>query len=292
MRGRSVAVALCLVIGACGGSNSSDPEQAVDEVAEPTEAARPPAPEARTLTIDGVERPFKLFVPDSLSSDPAPLVLNLHGVGGRGDEVLSESNFNVVAQDEGIIVAYPDAQLGEWNFDDNTDVDFLAAIIDDVTSDVPVDLSRVYAIGFSQGGDFSTSLPCRDAGRYAAVASVSVLNHHAACPGSNPAAVLAFVGTTDAIYSIEEGLLIDVPVPDPPGPLTDEIDGWVATNQCDESPNEEALPKDVIRREYACETGALVVYIHGGGHVWPTEGHGIDASRAIWDFLNLHQTTP
>lgn len=318
MQTRVIILALCVVLSACGGSDSAESEGVVSDPSEPAtstttsttttttevettraETKPPPAPETRTLTVDKVERSYLLFVPSDLDpGEPVPLVLNLHGFGGIANQLVAGSQFNVVAEAEGIIVAYPNALGGQgfgeppaWKFDDDSDVTFMNAIIDDVSSTLSVDPTRLYAIGFSQGGDFSASLPCRDPGRFAAVASVAVLNHHTTptCAEDRAAPVLAFVGTADPGYSIDEGLTIDVPDPDPPGPLAEEAGDWAATNQCSQTPHESEPVAGVVRQLYDCESGALVIYIHSGEHVWPqSDTEGINASRLIWDFLSGH----
>jgi polyhydroxybutyrate depolymerase len=291
MKRPAIVLALCVLLAGCSGSGESEGA----ESSSPTSAASS-TPVERRVTVAGEERTFFLFVPSSVdTSEPAPLVLNLHGSGDRAPEQISLSGFNTVAETEGIVVAYPTARAGQWTFlSDEPDVDFMDAIINDVSEQLSVDTTRIYAIGFSQGGDFSTSLPCRRPGMFAAVASVSVLNHHTTptCSESAPSAVLSMVGTADGIYSIEKGLTEDVPDPDPPGPLADEVAGWVSTNQCDPEPDETTTDKDVVVREYSCEAGALVVMIHSGGHIWPAEdGVGLDANAAIWDFLSKHSNT-
>jgi polyhydroxybutyrate depolymerase len=320
MRRPAIAFALCVLLAGCSGSGESEGAESgsptsaassttVETATSTTEtetttsdepadgpANEPRKPVERRVTVAGEERTFFLFVPSSVdTSEPAPLVLNLHGSGGRAPGQISLSGFNTVAETEGIVVAYPTARGGQWTFlSDEPDVDFMDAIINDVSEQLSVDTTRVYAIGFSQGGDFSTSLPCRRPGMFAAVASVSVLNHHTTptCSESAPSAVLSMVGTADGVYSIEEGLTEDVPDPDPPGPLADEVAGWVSTNQCDPEPDETTTDKDVVVREYSCEAGALVVMIHSGGHIWPAEdGVGLDANAAIWDFLSKHSNT-
>lgn len=325
MRAGAIVLTLAVLLIGCGGSDSEDADESTTTSTEagtstttstsaPTttgaestttteaETEAPPAPETRTLTVDGIDRSYLLFVSSNLDpSEPAPLILNLHGAGDIANRLVSTSQFNALADDEGIIVAYPNALGGEgfgaptsWKFEDDSDVIFMDAIVDDIASQSSVDSSRLYAIGFSQGGDFSAMLTCRQPGRYAAVALVAVMNHHTAstCSAAHAAPILAFVGTADTVYSIDEGLTIDVPDPDPPGPLAKEAGEWAATNQCGDSPGESEPATGVVRQDYDCESGALVIYIHGGEHVWPQpETEGINANTLIWDFLRSY-TTP
>jgi poly(3-hydroxybutyrate) depolymerase len=91
------------------------------------------------------------------------------------------------------------------------------------------------------------------------------------------------------LYSIEEGLLISSPDPDPPGPLADETGAWAATNGCDGEPDEESLSEGATRHDYDCSNGsALIVYIHPGGHIWPAGQYELDANAIIWEFLDQY----
>ena len=156
MRRPAIALALCVLLAGCSGSGESEGAESssptspassttVEATTSTTEtetntsdepADEPHKPVERRVTVAGEERTFFLFVPSSVdTSEPAPLVLNLHGSGDRAPEQISLSGFNTVAETEGIVVAYPTARAGQWTFlSDEPDVDFMDAIINDVAS--------------------------------------------------------------------------------------------------------------------------------------------------------------
>ena len=74
-------------------------------------------------------------------------------------------------------------------------------------------------------------------------------------------------------------------VDDPPRGMEEEVAAWAGTNRCDLVPTEQTVGDGVLRRGYPCEQGAIVVYTHPGGHIWPDEGDGLDANTVIWEFL-------
>src|SRR5690606_24461731 len=113
--------------------------------------------------ITTTPRSWLMYVPDSYIPDEAtPLVLLLHGRTANGASQAWISDFNAVAEREGIIAVYPDGLDAEWNYtrppesgpNDNLPDDeaFLGALIDDLALDLNIDASRVYVTGYSNGG--------------------------------------------------------------------------------------------------------------------------------------------
>lgn len=250
----------------------------------------------RTLELEGGSRVYELFIPPGHDiHQPAPLVVVAHGGRGSASMVIARSGFDALAAEEGIIVVYPQGVDGVWDFDDEAemdreevnDVEFISALIDQVADAVAIDDERVYVVGFSQGFGLAALLACHMSDRIVAVVSVAGLHHHdgAACPEPQSARVLAIAGETDPITT--EGAP-NLPFADPPGPLVEELEGWVTTNECDPAPEEVALSADVTHHRYTCANGAaLEVYLHPGGHGWPSEmSPGIETNQVIWEFLS------
>lgn len=242
----------------------------------------------REVYVRDVDRSYLLYVPTTYDPrvHPSPLVINLHGATGNADLHRRDSGFDEIAEAEGVVVAYGEAPGGFWNLDGDVERNYVTAVIDDVEAALCIDPDRIYLMGESQGGDLSTLLSCTMADRIAAFATVAVLNHHAiGCPDLSPVRVVAIVGATDPITI---GGFPGAPGPEPPTPLSDEIASWVDTNGCDPAPAESMPFPDVSRSEFKCaEGGALVVYVHPGGHIWPqSPADAIDASTVAWEFLS------
>ena len=250
--------------------------------------------EMRTITVDDTEREYWLFRPTTLDpATPAPLVVDLHGIQGSAS-TMSPLGFSNVAEREGIVVAYPNAVDGVWDLEGTTDVAFVDALVDEVSASIAIDAERVYAIGYSMGGEMATFLTCHLPGEITAVASVAIFDQRGpqACPTPSPARVLGILGELDRIYSIDDGVTDDDGFVDPPGPLAEEVDAWATTNGCSLDYEEQAVEEGVVRREYPCESGALVLYIHPGGHSWDMGTQdGLDTNEVIWEYL-LQYTEP
>ena len=248
----------------------------------------------RDIDVQDVDRSYLLYVPTTYEPgvNPSPLVVNLHGATGNANGHRRDSEFDEIAEAEGVVVAYGEAPGGYWNLEGDVERNYVTAVIDDVEATLCIDPDRIYLMGASQGGDLSTLLSCTMADRIAAFATVAVLNHHAiACPDLSPVRVVAIVGATDPITI---GGFPGAPGPDPPKPLSDEIASWIDTNGCDPAPAESMPFPEVSRREFECaEGGTLVVYVHPGGHIWPRSPlDAIDASTVAWEFLSASPTPP
>jgi polyhydroxybutyrate depolymerase len=250
-----------------------------------------------TVDVGGRSRSSLLFVPPGHDVDePAPLVIKLHGAPSSPEIQVVQSNLNRTASEEGIVVVHPAAVDGVWDFEDGggmdadvNDVEFISAVIGQVSPIVTIDPDRVYAIGFSQGAGFSAFLACHMPEQIAAVVAVAALMcvDGPACPQPQPTRVMGIVGAADPITTRGTG---DLPFVDLPGPILEEAKAWAATNGCDPTPEEEASPGDVTRIRYSCgDDAALLVYIHPGGHAWPAEiSTGIDTNTIIWEFLGQY----
>ena len=134
---------------------------------EPADAlrARPKQPMAdgpiglRPLGI-GRERDGFVYVPSSYHPDrPTPLVVMLHGAGGRGERTMRSTQ--ALAERKGLIVLAPDARQATWDVlygGFGPDVAFIDAALEDVFAHHNVDPARLAIGGFSDGASYALSL--------------------------------------------------------------------------------------------------------------------------------------
>jgi polyhydroxybutyrate depolymerase len=195
---------------------------------------------------------------------------------------------------------HPEAIGHFWNFVAPDDLDYLEEIVALLIGQGCVDANSVYAVGFSQGGDFAALAACRRPGLLAGVASVAVVNSYAPCQDWQATPLIALAGEADPIYLLETGLREDVPISgdpaDRPGPLTDEVGAWAALNGCSDGAARTEQLASAEMTDFECPAGADVRYlVHDGGHVWPGGGDrpasdgpaasGLDASEMIFQFF-------
>jgi len=156
-----------------------------------------------SLTSQGVERTYYLFVPDSAKDGPAPLVILLHG-SGRDGKILVE-HWQSLAKKEGIILAGPDALVRQgWGKDDGPL--FIRHVVEAVQTDYAVDRRAMYIFGHSAGAIFGISMGVLESEYFAAVAvhagalSPSVVPFISRAPRKIPIAV--WVGTNDPGFPV------------------------------------------------------------------------------------------
>ncbi|KAI5891007.1 carbohydrate esterase family 1 protein [Schizophyllum commune H4-8] len=151
-------------------------------------------------TVAGNKRKYLVHLPDDYDADSSsPVVLSFHGVAGNsfgqeGDSQLSYHRQRLA--DKGIIAVYPqglDGKGGGASWDgapyaesDADDIDFVHAILDELSDNLCVDTSRIYASGFSNGGGFTHLLACTPSinKRVAAFGMASGAYYPASHPGS------------------------------------------------------------------------------------------------------------
>jgi polyhydroxybutyrate depolymerase len=280
------------------------------------------------LVHGGRDRFYLVHVPPQAATGASlPVVMAFHGGGGTASRMPFVTNLSAVANEHGFIAVYPGGtgnpnfgrHLLAWNAgfccglprDEHVDdVGFALAVLRDVAARTPVDHTRVYATGISNGGFMSYRLAIELSDRIAAIAPIA-----GALPdvptGTQPVAVMHFHSKDDpsAVYAGGLGRRFnDRQIPFPA--VEPVVEAWAKHNGC--APTR---PDVVDRRTshggahtatklayVACPTGAEVVFwqLSGPGHVWPggpdlsigrfvgESTDVVDASREMWSFFAQH----
>ena len=284
----------------------------------PTEPPSLPAGETkRTLTHDGLERQYVLYIPVSLDwSQAVALVLVFHGGTGNAESAIRMSGFNKVADQNGFILVYPngigrmsDERLLTWNSGtccgyaqekNADDVGFVRAIVTDLQSLVDIDVKRIYATGLSNGGMLSHRLACEAADVFAAVAPVAGTLNFTSCNPSQPISIIEFHGSEDQHVPYEGGFGAESLVHVDYASVQDSVGFWASFNGCNPQPQTNSF--DDIQHETwtgcASSTSVELYTIIGGGHSWPGGEAGwagsdqptttISASELIWEYFASH----
>lgn len=324
VRSRLVALlAVLVVFAACtnGGDDDAAPAPTTTSAAPaPTDApatcspARPvaaDAPEAEggTLAFDGAERRYLLHLPPQYDGTVRlPVVFDFHGYGSAAALQLAYSDIVPLADREGFVVVAPEGQGRPPRFTllgatatETDDVAFTVALLDDLSTRLCLEPSRVYATGMSNGGALSSVLACRAADRFAATAAVAALVHLPACAEADrPVPFLAMMGTDDPVVPFAGGTVNCCGNPNIPA-APDTVAAFARGYGCDDEPTVERLGDDVEHRRYeGCDADVEFYVIEGGGHTWPgaidlaARGLGrttqtIDATETIWAFFERHR---
>lgn len=246
-----------------------------------------------TITHDGLEREYLLYVPESYTGNTAvPLVFSLHGAGGTKESQYDLSQFDQIAEAETFILVTPQGENRMWNINstDNRadDVGFINALIDEMDSRYNIDTDRVYVAGSSLGAFMSFQVACQLSGRIAAVAAVKGIMSPGqidVCQSASPTAIIQMHGTEDPLV--------------PYGGVANTLQFWVNLNQNDTTAVVTSIPdpdpnngNTVNRHVYS--NGAKGIEIEhleviGGVHDWfgePGTNYDINASEEAWQFFN------
>ena len=116
----------------------------------------------------GLKRNYALFAPPTAAASGAPLLVLLHGSFGNGAAIVSL--WIPLAQEEGIVLAGPDAcETQAWQLRADGP-EFIRALIDNVAAKHSIDRSRIYLFGSSGGAVYSLTLSMLQSELFAATA--------------------------------------------------------------------------------------------------------------------------
>lgn len=264
-----------------------------------------------SLVSSGERREYLLYVPKRYDrARPTPLVISMHGAGLWGAAQRDISQWNEVAESDGLIVVYPSGVKGRgpriWRADGGTDltqdVTFISQLIDSLSATYNIDATRIYADGLSNGGGMAFVLSCTLSDRIAAVglvASAQLLPWES-CTDGRAVPMIAFHGTADNAAPYNGGR--SWVAPNPFANIRTWTANWARRNRCGAIPVESVIAVDVTLRAFTdCAHDADVVLytVQGGGHTWPGGGplpawfvgrtsDGVDATRVMWAFFREH----
>lgn len=269
---------------------------------EPTETLAPtstavPSSFERKVTIDDLERSYLLYIPPGLDSQqPVPLVFAFHGYGEKAIGMQRMSGLNDVADLANLLVVYPKGVFSSWNIGEEApgyaiehnidDSAYVREILLDLSTIANIDPQRIYAVGFSQGGQLAYRLACDMSDTLAAIVSVSGGMEYDACQPSEAVSILHVHGLIDGTAPFSGGGIYQ------PSPVENGIDAWVQFDDCTGSPLVETQNEGyrlITHTAYASCQGNTTVELYiveSGAHDWPS--HFMPISEIIWGFFATH----
>jgi len=302
-----------------------------------TPAAHAASGAGRTISItvrhDGMKRTALVHTPPQIAERrPLPVVVNFHGGGGNAIGHQRYARMDALADREGFILVYPNGtgmlqdSLLTWNAggccgvsakQGTDDVGFVRALLGELARHLPIDASRVYATGHSNGAMMSYRLAAELSDRIAAIAPVGGASAMARFQAERAVPILHIHSVDDPRALYDGGLGPPFPftnVQIPHRPVEASLAEWAAFAGC-------ATPAEARERRTgaagtpgAAHTATLYVYpgcrdgvevalwkLAGAGHVWPGAqrdhlqqllGPGtdvIDANVEMWRFFQRHR---
>lgn len=238
-------------------------------------------------------RSYLVSRPDTCRQD-CPLVLDLHGHGGSAEMQLRHSGLRANAERNGYVAVFAQGLHGSWNggkgpygaccsfaMDQGVDdVAFLRHVVERVTREFPIDRTRVYVTGWSNG--------CAMAQRLAAEASDVFAA--AACTGHY---LLTRQDRLARPVSVTEIHAIDDPVvkyreQDRATGARENAARWAALDRCSTTPTHARLgtASDVATFD-DCAGGVhvrLVSLARSGHDAYANDdGVDVDVAQLVWD---------
>jgi polyhydroxybutyrate depolymerase len=324
------------------------------------------------VTVDGVDRTFMLRLPKGYDlQQHYPVVILLHGMNQDADDMERLTQFDTVADKDGIIAVYPFALNGRWNIgvqpeqrrttmgpggghghhggggypgggggypggggggypggggggypggggqqpsgrdsgDDRRpapadDIAFINQMLDQLSTKISVDPTRVYAAGLSEGGFMSLRLGCALGDRLAAVAAVgAAMPKTMICLPPRPVPLVMINGTSDPVVHYGGGTEHNMSLETLS--VEDSAKAWAKIDRCTEKPERSKLPsakggtETKVDTYTGCHEGAEVVSysLKGAGNTWPgglqyeaekqvgKTSEDFNANETLWSFL-------
>ena len=261
-----------------------------------------------TQVIDGetITREYIIHVPSGYQEgDNLPLVIVYHGFGGCAYYMADETGgLNDLADEENFFVAYPQAAYrpakedtywepgfngGESIYLD--DIFFSEQLIEHIDEEFSLDLSKLYAAGYSNGGMLTYSLACLRGDLFEGVCIMSgaLLDGMDSCDPTQPVPMIIFhgIGDFELPYNGDQ-YYASVP---------DVVSLWVDHFQIPTSTlsSTELNGGNVVHDSYyggtnnTCLSLYTVIEEYGlpGDHVWfGQDMDGVSPNRIIWDFFS------
>lgn len=170
--------------------------------------------DARWQDLSGVDRPTLVVTPDAEPPPGGwPLVVVLHGLGGDPEFTARLTGWAEASARHGLAVVLPEGVDSSWNAGSccgtaaATGVDDVAvvrSVFRGARRDLPVDRSRNYLAGWSNGGMLTYRFLCSDSSLLAGAASVAGTNT-AGCEPDGAVPFLQVSGTLDDVVPLDGG---------------------------------------------------------------------------------------
>ena len=266
----------------------------------------------KTFVHGGVNRTYQIYIPAIYnSSQPVPLVFNLHGYTSNATQQAFYGNFKPIADTANFILVHPEGSIQPgttntqfWNIGviqgGVDDVDFIETLIDSVSAHYNINHRRIYSAGMSNGGFMGYMLAC-ESNRFTAIGSVTgsmTLPMYTSCNPARAIPTMQIHGTEDPTVAYNGSAMNQG--------VEDVVNLWVGKNNCGTTPVISAVPNTVTSDGATAErylytggtNGHTVEFfkVTGGEHTWPgaTIPIGVtcmdfSASAELWRFFSQYE---
>jgi len=209
-----------------------------------------------------------------------PLLISMHGMNQDIVYQQNQTKWEVVAKENNFVVVYPGGIKNSWDISGTRDIDFVLAIIDEMSKRYNIDRERVYLSGFSMGGMFTYHAATKIADKIAAFAPVSgYLMGGPNTKSSRPIPIIHTHGTTDDVVAYSG--------------VATCLNAWIKRNNCPTTaqvtqPYPIEKPSSNGTKYYwgpgTDSVEIVLLSLKGGGHTHTNNPGGVHTSEEIWNF--------
>ena len=179
-----VFLTLILISATLSGCLSSDNDSSGDDSDEiPPEEEFEGADYVECMIHEELERCWNVLVPSTVNlSNEVPMIIDLHGNTLTMENQRALSEFDDIAEENGVIAVWPQGFENSWNAGyccsaagelGLNDTGLILEIVDRVALNHSVDEDRIYLTGWSNGCALSQKLANEHSDRFAAIACMS-----------------------------------------------------------------------------------------------------------------------
>lgn len=254
-----------------------------------------------SLLAEGRKRCYTVHVPKGYDGKtPMPVVVMLHGGGGRSQSAARETGWDSKADEAGFLAVFPNAVPSDpakpasfgnnsqlWNdgsgrFDKGQngvdDISFLRAMLGELSATFAVDRRRIYFTGFSNGASMTFRAGAELSDLVAAVAPVAgTCWNEPEGQMRRPVSLCMIAGSDDPLNPLAGGLpafatgakprILERSKP----PVLDSVLKWARAVGCPETPTSVSLTNGVrteLRSAGTNRAEVVFITVEGLGHNW------------------------
>lgn len=239
------------------------------------------------IQVGGVTRSMIVYAPSGLAQN-RPLVISLHGAGQGADYQRNQAKWESCADTAKFVVVYPTAINLRWDIGGTSDINFINAIIESMSTRYKINKNRVYVTGFSMGGMMSYHVANNMANKVAAIGPVSGYLFSNVANSARPMPIIHVHGTADdVVFYNASGNQQGVAA---------MLQKWRTWNKCTSSsvktdPYPSNKPNSCAAMEYwgTCDKSAVALLsIEGKGHWHSNDANCVISTLEIWNFMKKY----
>lgn len=253
-----------------------------------------------SMVHDGEDREYLMYVPDSYDgTNSVPILFNFHGFGGSVEEFMENADLRSVAETNTFILVYPQGSClegsshwnpcpnGPGNKSEADDFGFVEAMISEIAAQYNINLERIYAAGYSNGGMMAYGLANYKSDLIASVAIISGAMLDCTGPTNHPIPLINLHGTADSVIPYNGN--------NDYNSVQSVLDYWIDFNNTISNPTISIDNSGAIAIEHyqygQGDNGSAVEhykYIEGN-HVWFSNTYqGENTAELIWNFISKY----